>query len=36
MKITDEQLIAYNGLSGHLCRFYSDSRRRDIFCSNIL
>ncbi len=38
-KITNERFVsldAYNGLSGHLCRFYSDSRRRDIFCSNIL
>ena len=27
---------AYNGVSGHSCRFSSDSLRRDIFCSSIL
>ena len=28
--------IAYVGVSGHLCRFKSDSLGRDIFCNNIL
>jgi len=27
---------AYNGVSGHPCRFSSDSLIRDIFCSDIL
>ena len=27
---------AYIGVSGHCCRFSSDSLRRDIFCNNIL
>ena len=27
---------AYDGVFGHLCRFSSDSLRRDIFCNNIL
>ena len=28
--------FAYDGVFGHLCRFSSDSLRRDIFCNNIL
>ena len=27
---------AYNGVSGHLYRYSSDSLRRDIFCNSIL